>query len=83
MVAAELKEVGVRAVAKEIRIDLQNHFIHKWHGWQDIGFVSVVTEPVAGSIGWRRGMQWQAPLIFLIDQLVFRPGVWILSRRPS
>ena len=28
-------------------------------------------------------MQWQTPLIFLIDQLVFRPGVWILSRRPK
>ena len=47
MVAAELKEVGVpKAVAKEIRIDLQSRPIHKWHGyWQDIGFVSVVTEP--------------------------------------
>ena len=35
--------------------------------------MSVVTDLVAGDIGGGGGAQWQTPLIFLIDQLVFRP----------
>lgn len=51
MIADRLKDRGVpKSVAKDIRIELQAKPIHKWHGlWQDVAFVSVVTEPG----GWR------------------------------
>lgn len=56
MVAKELKDNGLpKGQAVEVRMELQDRPIHKWHGyWQDIAFVAVVTEP-RGWIHWSGG----------------------------
>ena len=56
MVAKELKDNGLpKGQAVEVRMELQEKPIHKWHGlWQDIGFKAVVTEP-RGWMHWSGG----------------------------
>ena len=56
MVAKELKDNGMpKGQAAEVRMELQEKPIHKWHGlWQDAGFVAVVTQP-RGWMHWYGG----------------------------